>query len=106
MFQNCVSSAIHGNKARYLREREVAMLKRTKRTVLRVMFGVNLINRKNTNELRQMLVVTVPIKKMVRTAAARWNSRHVLQRKKGNILKQELNFEVLKRRKRKKRKAT
>ena len=47
---------------------------------------MKLIYRKNAKELMRMLVVTVPIERMVRAAAVKWNS---------NILKEQ-NYCILK----------
>ena len=69
----------------------------------RFMSGVKLIDRKNTEELLQMLGITVPVERMVRASAVRWYGR-TLQR--GYILKVALNLEVTGRRKNERPKAT
>ena len=94
----CVSLTIlYESKTWYLRERQVELL-RTKRAKIRAMHAVKPIDRKNRKELMLMLGVTVPIERMVRVAIVRWN-RHVLQREKGNVLKEAVNFEATGRRK-------
>ena len=66
--------------------------------MIRTIYGVRLIEQKNTKEIMQMLVVAAPIEKMVRAAAVRWY-RHVLQSEKDNMLNEALSFEVIGRRK-------
>ena len=60
-----------GSETWCLKEREVELL-RTERAMIRAIFGMKLIDRKNTEELMQMFVVTVPIEIMVSFAAVRW----------------------------------
>ena len=85
-------------------EEEVELL-RTERAMLRAMCRVKPIGRKNTNELMQMLGITVPIERMIRAETVSWY-RHVLRKEEGNILKEVLNFEITGRRKRRRPKAT
>ena len=62
VYQICLrSSILHGSKTWCLRERKVALLRRTKKTVMKAIHEMKLINEKNTNELMQILGVTVPI---------------------------------------------
>ena len=55
---------------------------------------------KNTRESMQMLGITVAIERMTRAAAVRWYG-HVLEREKGNILKETWNFGITVEKKRK-----
>ena len=104
VYQLCLRSAITcGSEIWCLRERKVALLRRTKRAVIKAMWEVTLFNRKNTNELMQMFGITVLIERMVRAAAVRWYGQ-VLRREKDNILKEASTFEVIGRRKERKTK--
>ena len=72
VYQVSVRSAIlYGSETWCLRKREVELLRRTKRALIRAMCGVKLRDRKNTKELMQMLGVALPIQRMVRAAAVR-----------------------------------
>ena len=55
--------------------------------MMRATCGALLMDRKSTNELMQMLVITVPFESMVTAAAVRWYGQ-VLRREKGNFLKE------------------
>ena len=56
VYQNFVRSAmLYGSEAWCLRESETAILRRTERAMVRSMCGVKLVDRKNTEELMEML---------------------------------------------------
>ena len=56
IYQSCVRSAmLHGSETLYLRESEMAILRRTERAMVRSMCGVKLVDRKNAEELMEML---------------------------------------------------
>ena len=64
LIQVCVRSAIlYKSETWCSREREVVLLKRIERAMMKAMCRVKLIDRKNTKELMQMLVVAVPIER-------------------------------------------
>ena len=56
VYQSCVRSAkLYGSETWCLRESEMAILRRTERAMVRSMCGVKLVDRKNTEELMEML---------------------------------------------------
>ena len=56
VYQSCVRSAmLHGSETWCLRESEMAILRRTERAMVRSMCGVKLVDRKNTEELLEVL---------------------------------------------------
>ena len=72
VYQICVRSAIlYGSETWCLREREVELLKRIEKAMIRAMFAVNLIDQKSTKEVMQMLGITVHIERMIRATAVR-----------------------------------
>ena len=105
-YQICLRSAIlKGSETWCLRKREVELLKRTERAMLRAMSGVKLIDQKSTTELMQMFGVTVLIERISRASATK-SYKNVLRREESNVPKEALNFEVTGRRKMGKLKAT
>ena len=61
----------------------MALIGRTKKAMVRAMCGIKLINRKTTNELKQIFGGTVLNERKVKVAAVRWY-RIVLQRNEGD----------------------
>ena len=56
IYKSCVRSAmLYGSEAWCLREKEMAILKRTERAAIRAMYDVKLLDRKNSEELMDML---------------------------------------------------
>jgi len=106
VYQSCVQSAmLYGSEAWCLNEKEVAILRRRERTMLRAMCGVKLMDRKSTKDLMNMLGLTASIKMTAKTNALRWFG-HVLRTEENNALQVALNFEVLGKRKRGRPKST
>ena len=57
VYRSCVRSAmLHGSETWYLRESEMAILRRTERAMVRSMCGVKLVDIKKMEELMEMLV--------------------------------------------------
>ena len=60
VYKSCVRSAmLYGSEAWYLREKEKAILRRTKRLMIKAMCGVKLklLDRRNSEEFIDMLVI-------------------------------------------------
>ena len=56
IYKSCVRSAmLYGSEAWCLREKEMAILRRTERAMIRAMCGVKLLDRRNSKELMDML---------------------------------------------------
>ena len=72
VYRVCVASAILCESETWcLRRREVELLRRTERAMVRAMCVVKVINQKSTKKLMQILRVAVLIERMVRAAAVR-----------------------------------
>ena len=77
----------------------MAILRRTERTMVRSMCGVKLMDRKNTEELTEMLGLKKTLDRMAKANGVRWYG-HVIRREDDNILKKAMTMEVNGQRKR------
>ena len=56
VYRSCIRSALlYGSETWCLRESDMAILRRTERAMVRSICGVKLVDRKNTEELMEML---------------------------------------------------
>ena len=67
--------------------------------MVREMCGVKLVERRNTEELMEMLGLKKSLEKLAKASRVRWYG-HVLRREENNILRKALEFSVSGRRKR------
>ena len=72
---------------------------RTERAMVRSMCGVKLVDRKNTEELMEMLGLKKTLDKMAKANGVRWYG-HAIRREDDNILKKAMIMEVNGQRKR------
>ena len=78
--KSCVRSAmLYGSEAWCLREKEMAILRRTERAMIRVMCGVKLLDRRNSEELMDMLGIKESLDRMTKASSIRWHG-HVLRK--------------------------
>ena len=77
----------------------MAILRRIKRGMVRSMCGVKLVDRKNMEELREMLGLKKTLDRMAKANEVRWYG-HVIRRDDDNILKKAMMLEVNGQRKR------
>ena len=63
---------LYGNETWYLREIEMANLRRTERAIMRSMFGIKLEDRKNMTELMEMLGLKETLDRMAKANGQRW----------------------------------
>ena len=97
--QSCVrSTMLYGNDTWCLRESEMAILK-TERAMVRSMCGVKLVDRKNMQELMEMLGLKKTLDRLAKANGVRWYG-HVIRREDDNILKKAMMMEVNGQRKR------
>ena len=97
--QSCVRSAmLHGSETWCLRESEMAILSRSERAMVRSICGLKLVDRKNTEELTEMLGLKKTLDRMAKANGVRWYG-HVIRRDDNNILK-AMMMEVNEQRKR------
>ena len=94
VYNSCVRSAmLHGNEAWCLREKEMAILRRTERAMIRAMCGVKLLDRRDSEELMDMLGIKESLDRMTKASSMRWYD-HVLRKEDKNVIVTALNFEV------------
>ena len=72
---------------------------RTERAMVRSMCGVKLVDRKNTEELMEMLGLKKTLDRVAKANVVRWYG-HVIRREDDNILKKAIMMEVNGQRKR------
>jgi len=73
IYQSCVRSAIlYGSETWCLGEKELLILRRTERAMVRTMFGMKLMVKKNTDELMDMLGLNKTLDKMAIASGVRW----------------------------------
>ena len=77
----------------------MAILRRTKRAMVRSMCGVKLVDRKNAEELMEMLGLKKTLDRMAKANGVRWCG-HVIRREDDNMLKKAMMMEVNGQRKR------
>jgi len=93
--KSCVRSAmLYVSETWCLREKEMAILRRTERAMIRVMCGIKLMDRRNTEELIAMLGLEKSLDRMAKVNSMRWYG-HVLRREGNNVLLKALHFELL-----------
>ena len=83
---------LYGSEAWFLREKEMAIL-RTERAMIRAMCGVKLLDRRNSEELMDMLGIKEPLDRMAKAKSMRWFD-HVLRKEDENVIVKALKFEV------------
>ena len=100
VYQSCVRVAmLYGSVTWCLRENEIAILRRTERTMVRAMCGAKRMKKKRTEDLMEMLGLKETVVQMTKANGVRWYG-HVLRRDDGHVLRKALEFEVKCKRKR------
>ena len=77
----------------------MAILRRTKRAMVRVMCGAKLMEKKRTEDLMEMLGMKETVVQIAKANGVRWHG-NVLRRDDGHVLRKALEFEVKAKRKR------
>ena len=77
---------LYGSEVWCLREKEMATLRRTERAMIRAMCGVKLLDRRNSEELMDMLALKESLDTMAKASSMRWYG-HVLR-------KEDKGFEI------------
>ena len=78
------SAMLYGSEAWCLREKEMAILRRTERAMIRAMCGVKLLDRRNSEELMDMLGIKESLDRMAKASSIRWYG-HVLRKEDENV---------------------
>ena len=76
---------LYGNETWCLREIEVAILSKAERSMVRAMCSVKLMDKRNTEELMDILGLKEATDKLATANGVRWNS-HVLKRLEKDVL--------------------
>ena len=72
IYKSCIRSAmLYGSEAWCLREKEMTIL-RTERAMIRAMCGVKLLDRRNREELMDMLGIKESLDRMAKASSIRW----------------------------------
>ena len=100
VYWSCVRSVmLYGSETWCLRENKMAILRRTKRAMVRAMCGAKLMEKKRTEHLMEMLGLKETVVQMAKGNGVRWYG-YVLRRDDGHVLRKALQFEVKGKRKR------
>ena len=87
------SAMLYGSEAWCLREKEMAILRRTERAMIRAMCGVKLFDQENSEELMDMLGMKKSLDRMAKASCMRWCS-HVLRKEDKKVIVKAMKFEV------------
>ena len=94
VYQSCVKLAmLYGSETWCLRESEMAILRRTEKAMVRSMCGVKLMDRKNMEELIEMLGLKKTLHRMAKANGVRWYG-HVIRRDDDNVLNKTMMLEM------------
>ena len=94
LYKSYVRSAmLYGSKTWCLIENEVAILRRAERSIMRATCDVKLVDKKNTEELMDMLRLKEAADKLARANGVRWYGR-VLKSHKEDVLMKAMVHEV------------
>ena len=73
VYKSCVRPAmLYGSEAWCLRDKEMAILRRTEKAMIRAMCGLKLLDRRNSEELNAMLGIKESLDRMAKTRSVRW----------------------------------
>ena len=82
LYKSCVRLAtLYESKTRCLREKEMAILRRTERAMIRAMCGTKLLDRRNSEELMDMLGTEESLEGITKAGSMR-RYGHVLRKKR------------------------
>ena len=73
IYHSCVRSAIlYGSEKWCLRENEIAILRRTEKTMMRAIYGVKMIEKRRSQELISLLDLKDTLDELARASGVRW----------------------------------
>ena len=82
---------LYGSEAWCLREKEIAILRRTEKVMIRAMCGVKLLDRRNSEELMGMLGIKKSLDRMTKASSIRWYG-HILRKEDETVTIKALKF--------------
>ena len=87
IYHSCVRSAmLYGSETWCLWEKEMAILRRTEKAIMRAICGVKMIEKRRSQELMSLLALTNTLDGLARVGGVQWC---------GHVLRRALNFEVV-----------
>ena len=90
---------LYGSETWCLEEKEMGILRRTERAMVRAMCDAKLADRKNSEDIMNMLPLNQTIDKMAKVSEVRWLGQ-VLRKDYGDVVRNTLEFNVEGRKKR------
>ena len=84
---------LYGSEAWCLKEKQMAILRRTETAMIRAMCGVKLLDRRNSEELMDMLGIKKSLDRIAK-ASSMWWYGHVVRKEDKNVIVKALKFEV------------
>ena len=75
---------LYGSETWRLKEKEMGILRRTERAMVRAMCGAKLADRKNTEDMMDVLGLNQAIDKMAKVSGVRWLG-HVLRKEDDDV---------------------
>ena len=80
VYKSCVRSAmLYGSEAWCLREKEMAILRRTERAMIRAMCRVKLLDQRNSEQLMDIMGIKESLDRKAKASSMRWY-HHVLRK--------------------------
>ena len=94
LYSTCVRTVMtYGGETWTMRKEDENVLIRTERKMIRMMCGVNLLNKKNSESLRELMKIELDVSELLRRSRLRWYG-HVMRREADAGIKRALEFEV------------
>ena len=84
---------LHGSETWCIKQREMGILRRTERSMVRAMCGVQFKDRKRSMALMFMLGLNETIDQLAMAISVHWHG-HVLRREDGHVLKKAIDLDV------------
>ena len=86
-------AVLHGSEAWYMKERDMEILQRTERSMVRAMCGVQLQDRKRSTDFMLSLSLSETIDQLAMANSVHWYG-YVLRRGDGHVLRRAIYFEL------------
>ena len=94
VYKSCVRPAIpYTSEAWCMKESEMGILRRTERSMVKAMLGVQPKDRKRSTDLMFMLGLNETIDQLAMANSDQWYG-HVLRREEGHVLRRALDYEI------------
>ena len=84
---------LYGSESWFMKESKMGILRRTKRSLVRAIYGIQLKDRKRSKNLMLMLRLNETMDQLAMANSVHWYG-HVLRREDVHVLRMALDFEV------------